>query len=103
VPCAHDEPRSSLFQSTIYSIFVHANGFLTSSKDGLVKQWTRDFTSIGQPVAIPCSTDDNEGNSVGVGARATDSPGRLHSSVSFRSERLQRGREQRLLHRWHTK
>ncbi|CAF1210286.1 unnamed protein product [Rotaria sordida] len=57
-------------QSTIYSIDINPNGFLTSGKDGIVRQWTKDFTPIGQPVYIPCLINDTEDISVcGIASR----------------------------------
>ena len=37
------------------------HGFLTSSKDGFVKEWTPDFVPTGQPIHIPCLMNDTEG------------------------------------------
>ena len=37
---------------------MNPNGFLTSGKDGLVIQWTREFTPVGQPIRIPSLLND---------------------------------------------
>ncbi|CAF1543885.1 unnamed protein product, partial [Adineta ricciae] len=50
--------------STIYSIDITPDGFLTSSKDGFVKEWTRDFTHTGQAIHIPSLVSDPEETSV---------------------------------------
>ncbi|CAF1349306.1 unnamed protein product, partial [Didymodactylos carnosus] len=46
--------------SSIYSIAMTANGFLSSGKDGLVKIWNDDFTPVGPSVKIPCFVQDSE-------------------------------------------
>ncbi|CAF3456731.1 unnamed protein product [Rotaria socialis] len=40
--------------SAIYSIDMTPDGFLTSSKDGLIKEWTKDFSPTREPIRIPC-------------------------------------------------
>lgn len=49
------------FQATIYSIDINPNGYLTSGKDGYVKEWTRDLTPTGQAIRIPCLMNDTNG------------------------------------------
>ncbi|CAF3682759.1 unnamed protein product [Rotaria sp. Silwood1] len=56
IPGAHN--------STIYSIDINTDAFLTSGKDGYVKEWTRDFVPTGQSIHIPCLMNDTEEISV---------------------------------------
>ncbi|UJR29986.1 hypothetical protein I4U23_017533 [Adineta vaga] len=59
-----DRIISGAHQSTIYSIEITSDGFLTSSKDGFVKEWTREFTPTSQQIHIPSLLNDSEEISV---------------------------------------
>ncbi|CAF1474328.1 unnamed protein product, partial [Adineta steineri] len=55
---AIDKIIDGAHHSTIYSIDITSDGFLTSSKDGFVKEWTRDYVPTGQMCQIPCLMND---------------------------------------------
>ncbi|CAF4873359.1 unnamed protein product [Rotaria socialis] len=59
-----DRIISGAHNSTIYSIDINSNGFLTSGKDGCVKEWTRDFAPTGQSTHVPSLINDSEEISV---------------------------------------
>ncbi|CAF0858738.1 unnamed protein product [Adineta steineri] len=54
-----DRIISGAHNSTIYSIDISSNGFLTSGKDGFVKEWKKDFSSI-RLIHIPNLINDSE-------------------------------------------
>ncbi|CAF2961159.1 unnamed protein product [Rotaria sp. Silwood2] len=62
--CKIDKYISAAHSGTIYSIDINPNGFLTSGKDGFVREWTKDLVPIGKPVEIPCLINDTEDISV---------------------------------------
>ncbi|CAF4015711.1 unnamed protein product [Rotaria sordida] len=59
-----DRIISGAHNSTIYSIDINSNGFLTCGKDGYVKEWTRDFTPTRLSIRIQCLMNDTEEVSV---------------------------------------